>query len=178
MLDKLYITPRQWMHILRWSLYTLLFLTAMLLQTVVLGHQTLLGAKPDFVPVVITCVCLREGPERGGLFALLSSVFWALSGADMGSIYIIVLTVLPILGSLFCKRYLSGRYVPCLILCFLTLFVHHNASFLLKYIYEAMDSSLYFSRLLPCVLVSLLAQPLCYWLVKCIEKIGDAYEST
>ncbi len=178
MLDKLYVTPRQWMHILRWSLYALLLLAAMLVQTVVLGNRTLFGAKPDFVPVVITCICLREGAERGGLFALLGSIFWALSGVDMGSVYIIVLTILPILGSLFCKRYLSGRYIPCLFLCFLSLFVHHNVSFLLKYIYDGIAGSLYFSRLLPCVLVSLLAQPLCYWLVKCIEKIGDAYEST
>ena len=178
MLDKLYITPRQWMHILRWSLYSLLLLTAMLVQTVVLGNHTLFGAKPDFVPVVITCVCLREGAERGGLFALLGSIFWALSGADMGSVYIIVLTILPILGSLFFKRFLFSRYFPCLLLCFLTLFVQHSATFLLKFLYESIDSSLYFSRLIPCVLVSLLAQPLCYWLVKCIEKIGDAYEST
>ena len=59
MLDKLYITPRQWLHILRWSLYVVLFIVAMMVQTVVLGNRTLFGAHPHFVPVVITCVCLR-----------------------------------------------------------------------------------------------------------------------
>ena len=29
MLDKLYITPRQWLRILRWTLYAALFLLAM-----------------------------------------------------------------------------------------------------------------------------------------------------
>ena len=140
------------MHILRWSLYALLLLTAMLVQTVVLGNHTLWGAKPDFVPVVIACVCLREGAQRGGLFALLGSIFWALSGADMGSVYIIVLTVIPIWGTLLYKEFL-------------------------RFVYEPIDFNLYFTRLVPCVLVSLLAQPLCYWLVNCIVKIGDAYES-
>lgn len=177
MLDKLYITPRQWMHILRWSLYALLLLTAMLVQTVVLGNHTLWGAKPDFVPVVIACVCLREGAQRGGLFALLGSIFWALSGADMGSVYIIVLTVIPIWGTLLYKEFLFSRFLPCLVLCFLTLAVQHNVMFFLRFVYEPIDFNLYFTRLVPCVLVSLLAQPLCYWLVNCIVKIGDAYES-
>ena len=35
MLDKLYITPRQWLRILRWTLYAALFLLALLVQTVV-----------------------------------------------------------------------------------------------------------------------------------------------
>ena len=75
MLDKLYITPRQWLRILRWTLYFLLFLLAMLLQTVVFGNRRLFGAQLDLVPIVIACVCLREGAERGGTFALLTSLF-------------------------------------------------------------------------------------------------------
>ena len=46
MLDKLYITPKQWLHILRWTLYALLFLLAMMLQTVAFGNRTLLGVHP------------------------------------------------------------------------------------------------------------------------------------
>ncbi len=178
MLDKLYITPRQWLHILRWVLYTLLFLLAMMMQTVIFGNRTLFGAHPDFVPVVITCVCLREGPERGGLYALLCSLIWCLSGADQGSVCIAVLTVLPILGSLLCRAVLSNRFVPCLGLTFLTLFMEQTVMFLLRYFFGTMDGSLFWRTLLPCVLVSMLAQPAVYFLVKRIAKIGDAYEST
>ena len=95
MLDKLYITPRQWLRILRWTLYAALFLLALLVQTVVFGNRTILGAHPDLVAIVITCVCLREGPERGGTFALLASLVWCLSGIDQGSVCLLVLTVLP-----------------------------------------------------------------------------------
>ena len=41
MLDKLYITPRQWLRILRWTLYAALFLLALLVQTVVFGNRTI-----------------------------------------------------------------------------------------------------------------------------------------
>ena len=102
MLDKLYITPRQWLRILRWTLYAALFLLALLVQTVVFGNRTILGAHPDLVAIVITCVCLREGPERGGTFALIASLVWCLSGIDQGSVCLLVLTVLPVLGSILC----------------------------------------------------------------------------
>ena len=177
MLDKLYITPRQWLHFLRWSLYSFVFLLAMMLQTVVLGNRTFFGVHPDFVPIVITCVCLREGAERGGLFALLTSVFWALSGIEYGSLHILLLTVLPIVGSLLSSRLLSSRLMPCFIWTLFTLWVLHSVIFIFQTAFSATDSSLYFSVLLPCVCVSALTQPVFYWLVKCIENIGDKYES-
>lgn len=177
MLDKLYITPKQWLHILRWTLYTLLFLFAMMLQTVVFGNHKLFGVHPNFVPVVITCVCLREGAERGGLFALLTSLLWCLSGADEGSISIAVLTVVPVLGSVLCSAVLANRFLPCLAITLVTLFTEQTAIFLFKSFFGTMDGSLFLTALIPCVLVSLLAQPIVYLLVKCIAKIGDAYET-
>lgn len=178
MLDKLYITPKQWLHILRWTLYCLLLLLAMMLQTVVFGSRTVLGTHPDLVPVVIVCVCLREGAERGGTFALLASLFWHLSGAEQGSVCILVLTAVPVIGSLLCRAMLANRFVPCLIITLVTLFTEQAAMFLLKFFFEDMAGVLFVRELLPCVLVSLLAQPPVYWLVKRISKIGDAYEST
>ena len=112
MLDKLYITPRQWLRILRWTLYAALFLLALLVQTVVFGNRTILGAHPDLVAIVITCVCLREGPERGGTFALIASLVWCLSGIDQGSVCLLVLTVLPVLGSILCRAVLANRFLP------------------------------------------------------------------
>lgn len=177
MLDKLYITPKQWMHILRWCLYAFLFLVAMMLQTVVLGNRTLLGAHPNFVPVVIVCVCLREGAERGGLFALLSSLIWCLSGIDYGTVSLAVLTVVPVLGSVLCKTWLSNRYLPCLLICVLTLFIEQSVIFFLRSFFGDLELSRFLTDLLPCVLVSTLSQPLVYLAVKRIEKIGDPYES-
>ncbi len=178
MLDKLYITPRQWLLILRWTLYSLLFLSVMMVQTVVLGNRTVFGTHPSLVPIAITCVCLREGAERGGLFALLASLFWCLSGADLGSLSIFVLTVIPVLGALLCRAVLINRFLPCLAISFLALVFDQFLGFLLKYFFGHVPAALFTRELLPCVFLSILSQPLLYWLVKCIAKIGASYEST
>lgn len=178
MLDKLYITPKQWLRILRWTLYSLLLLLVILLQTVVFGNRTLFGTHPDFVPVVIACVCLREGAERGGTFALLGSLFWYLTGAEQGSVCIVTLTVLPVVGSLLCRTLLADRFLPCLLITLVTLFVEQTAMFLLKLFFDGLSGMFFVRKLLPCVAVSLLAQPLVYWLVKRIAKIGASHEST
>ena len=178
MLDKLYITPRQWLHILRWTLYFLLFLLAMMIQTVVLGNRPIFGGNPDFISVVIVCVCLREEPEQGGLFALLTSLFWCLSGADGGSISIAVLTILPVLGSILCRSVLNNRFLPNLLITAVTLLALHSAVFGMRCFFDGMKASLFAEKLLPSLGVSILAQPPVYWLVKQIHRIGEKYEST
>ena len=176
MLDKLYITPRQWLHFLRWALYSLVLLLTAMLQTVVLAGRV--SICPDFVPIVITCVCLREGPERGGTFALIASLLWCLSGADQGSVAIAVLTIVPVVGSLLSRAVLTNRFIPCLIIAFATVFIEQSVMFFLKFFFGSAAGSLFFTKLLPCVLISTLAQPPVYWLVKRIAKIGERYEST
>lgn len=177
MLDKFYITPKQWLRILRWSLYALLFLAAMMMQTVVLGNRTVLGTKPLLAPVVICCVCLREGAERGGVFALLASLFWCFSGAEYGPVSIAVQTAVPVLGAVGSRAVLSNRYVPCLLITFFTLLLEQSIVYALKLFGGSVQPQMFFTVLLPCVFVSLLFQPVIYLLVKQIEKIGDPYES-
>ena len=111
MLDKLYITPRQWLRILRWTLYAALFLLALLVQTVVFGNRTILGAHPDLVAIVITCVCLRGARSAAARSPLIASLVWCLSGIDQGSVCLLVLTVLPVLGSIPMPRR-AGKPLP------------------------------------------------------------------
>lgn len=178
MLEKFYITPGQWRHILRWFLYGMVFLGAMMLQTVILGRDGLFGQHPDIVAVVIITVCMVEGPERGGLFALVTSTFWALSGIDRGALQILCLTVIPVVCVHYSSRIFSIKYIPALLSCGLTMFLSHSLSFVLKVFYEAAPTHLFTTYLLPGLLVSLLFQPPVYWLSKSIEKIGDPYEAT
>ncbi len=177
MLGRFYITPGQWRRIFRWILYGLLFLGTVLLQTVLLGKNGVFGRYPDLVAVVIICVAVAEGPERGGMFALIASTFWALSGIERGAIQILCLTALPVLSSYVSRKYFSAPYLTSLITCGGTLLVAQTLSFLLKRFYEAIPGYLYMTRLLPGILVALLFQPLIYWLVKSIGKIGDPYEA-
>ena len=49
--------------LLKWCLYSALFLLVLLLTTVVLGSRTFLGVKLSLVPVYVACVACREGHE-------------------------------------------------------------------------------------------------------------------
>lgn len=159
-------------------MYCLLFLTAVILQTVIWGKDGILGHTPDLVALVIITVCLIEGSERGGLFALITSTIWALSGIDRGPLQILCLTVLPVLCSHYGRKILSIAYVPELLSCILVLFITGLLEFFLRVFYDGIPSHMFFTRLLPGILVTLLFQPVAYWLVKSIEKIGDPYEAT
>lgn len=96
---------------------------------------------PDLVAIVITCVCLREGPERGGTFALIASLVWCLSGIDQGSVCLLVLTVLPVLGSILCRAVLANRFLPSLLVCFVTLAVEQGLILLMKHFFAASRGS-------------------------------------
>ena len=178
MLGRFYITPGQWRRIFRWFLYGVLFLGTLLFQTVILGKNGVFGQHPDLVAVVIVCVAMAEGPERGGMFALIASAFWALSGIERGALQILCLTVFPVLCGYSSRKLFSVPYLTSLVTCGVTLFIAQTLGYLLERFYEALPGYLYLTRLLPGILVALLFQPMFYWLVKSIGKIGDSYEAT
>ena len=117
------------------------------------------------------------GPERGGTFALIASLIWCLSGIDQGSVCLLVLTVLPVLGSILCRAVLANRFLPSLLVCFVTLAVEQGLILLMKHFFAgvAWEQA---GRALRCLLVTLPVQPAVYGLVKCIAKIGEYHEST
>jgi len=177
MLDSFYITPKQWMHILRWIVYTVSFVILMMIETVMIGRHTIMGVHLSFVPVMITCVCMIEGPERGGIYAFLMSLVWCFSGADYGYCSVAVLTCVPILASLICQNVIKGKFIPSLISSAVVLLVDQSFIFIIKYFLGYVGLNQYTSVLLPMVGLSVLSQPILFLLVKAISKIGDKYES-
>ena len=86
------MTTRRLFSVLRWALYALVFLLAMMVQTVVLSRG-IHGFFVSCVPLAVACVSMQEGAEGGGAFALAAAFLWCLSGADYGSAQIVTLTV-------------------------------------------------------------------------------------
>lgn len=175
MLEKLHITARQWLRLLKWTLYSLCFLVLLLTETVLLGDVHPLGLRLHLLPIYLICVSVKEGAERGGLFALLASLFYCLSGADFGSVGIAVLTALSVFSALACTHFLNNRLLPCLLCCFLSQLCSESVTFLFHLLFRSMEASRYFSVLLPGVLLSMLTAPLLYVLVKAISRIGGKY---
>lgn len=178
MFKHFHLTKTQWLGILKWSLYGLLTLLTLLLQTVVLSRTTALRIKPTPLPVLIVCICVREGPERGGVYAIITSLLWCFSGADFGNLSVALLPVGAILSAVLCRAVLTLRFLPTALCAFAVTLLNASVIFVFKLILPptvALDN--YWRLLLPGVAISMLFLPIQYPLVKCISRIGvrDAY---
>lgn len=109
-LSKLYITKRQRRGMLRWALYSAACIGVLVLQDVILTRLRLFGGTFDLAPLAILTVCVLEGAERGSVFALLASVFYAYSGSAPGIFVITVLTAICVLTAVFRQNFLQPGF--------------------------------------------------------------------
>lgn len=175
MLEKLRLTPRQWKNVAKWSLYALLFLVVMLIQTVTLGNVYIFGTGLSLLPIVCCCICLTESAGNGGIFVLFASTLWCLSGADLGSVWVLLWTVLSVLTAIFCRVLLNDRILSGAVCCFVMLLCCESLGFLVKRLLEHIAGIYYLTKVLPCVVLSMLCYPLIYWVVRSIARIGGTY---
>lgn len=158
-------------NILMWALYAALFLMAVVIQTVIFGKLRLFGVKLAIVPVCLACIAMQTGSENGALFGLVAGIFWMLSGADGGVIYILLFPVCGAIAGYLCDRYLNRRFVSALLMCLLALSVTQIAHFL----FRMFLGDLVWSNFLPVLVqiaLSMLASPFLYPLAKLIRKAG------
>ncbi len=165
------MTTRRLFSILRWALYALLFLLAMMLQTVVLARG-IGGFFISCVPVAVACIAMQEGAEGGGAFALAAAVLWCLSGAAYGSAQIVTLTVAGVLCGGLCEVVLTKKLLPAAGLCAMTLLLCDGVCFLLRLYLGGASGADAVSYLLPSLGISLCFLPLFYVPAHFIAKIG------
>lgn len=110
LLSKLYITPTQRRKIAKWLLYSLLCVAVLVVQDVVLSRVRLFGGMVELVPGVIMLVCMLEGAENGGVFALCASLFYLYSGSAPGTYVLVLITVPAILAVIFRKNFLQRGF--------------------------------------------------------------------
>ena len=173
MFKYFHLTKRQWQGILKWSLYGLLTLTVLLLQTVVLSRLPVLGVKLTPLTALIVCVCIREGPERGGVYAILAALFWCLSGSDFGNISVAVIPIGAMLSAVLCRAVLTMGFLPTALCCLGVSLLNDSLIFVFKLILPptvALEN--YWKVLLPGVGLSMAFVPIHYALVKLISRIG------
>lgn len=156
---------------LMWTLFGLLFLLVMLLQTTVFGRTRFFGVKLNLIPVVIVCISMGAGQEAGGLFGLLAAFFWYAAGAADGTMSFITFTVTGILSGYLCSNWLAPHFLPALVLSCGALLFHEGSLFLLRFYLGSAGLSLF--RWVPLTTVlSLLACPFLYFPAKFIRKAG------
>ena len=157
---------------LRWTLYAVLFLAAMLLQTIVFPQIKLTGITLCVVPTCVACVAVREGAERGTLYAILTGVLFCLSGVSEGPLYIVLLALTAALAGAICDNFYTRSFVPALVLSLMGLAICEGLVFLFRVNTAGTDAALWHTVLLPEILLSALAFPPFYLGAWAISRIG------
>ena len=94
-LEKLYLTQKQRVNLLRWFLHALTVLILSLIQDVMLCRMSIFGATTDLVPGAIFTLCVLLGCERGCVFALIAGALFAFSGMGPG---FHAIALIPVIG--------------------------------------------------------------------------------
>ena len=110
LLNKLYLTPHQRKRLLKWTFYALACILALTLQDSVLAKARIFGGVIDLAPCAIALICVLEGAESGGVFALVSAVIFVFSGTAPGAYSVAFLTVLSVLAALFRENFLRRSF--------------------------------------------------------------------
>ena len=162
---------QKYRNFIMWVLYALFFLLVMLVQTTLFGRVRIWGVKISLLPMVMVCIAMQTGHEAGGLFGLLTALFWHMAGGDNGSLAMLSFTLCGILSGWLCQVLFPRRFLPALLLCFGALLIHEGAVFLLQYYLGGAEGALL--RWAP--MTALLSLPVCpfiYLPAKLIRKAG------
>lgn len=156
---------------LMWALYGLLLLMVLVLQDVVFGRARYFGTKISLIPLVIACVAMHGGAEKGGAFGLAAGVVWCLSGGDGGGMLIIFSTVCALAAGYLCDRYLNRNILSAAMMSVLALVLTQTLLFLFK-LYMGQTGSEGWMVLAKQLALSMLGFPPVYLLAWAIGKVG------
>ena len=171
-LQKLRITKKQGRTLLKWVLYAAVLVVIVVVQGVILSRLPLFGAKVNLLPCYVMCVCIVEGADRGGVFALFASLVWALSGAQLGAVSILVLTLGGLAAGILMERLLRDNLVTCVLCCLAVTLVHESAILLLLLFLGQVTPFQYVRILLPGAAFSVVPCPAFYYLSRAITRVG------
>ncbi len=169
--EKLLLSQRQRFGLLRWTLFGLLCLLALLVQDVMVYRLDIFGAGTDLVPCAIMMVAALQGAESGSIFSLTASVLYYFSGSAQGPYVVPLVTVLAILAAIFRQACLRKGFFSILLSTALGMvcyeLVLHGIGLFLKH-----TVSHWTLAALLTALISLAAVPVCYPIARAIGKIG------
>ena len=171
LLSKLYITPSQRKKLYRWLSYSAVSIALLVIQDVILWRFELFGGVIDIVPAAIILICVMEGAESGGVFALCASIFYYYSGSAPGA-YCITLLVLPSVAvAMFRQSYLRRGFVSHWLCTAVAAFVYQTGVFAMALFFSNTFFSHWLSFLMNAALGTA-ALPVVYPLLNAVSQIG------
>ena len=109
-LNKLYITKRQRLSLLKWFLYGLILLLISLLQDVVLCRISVFGASTDLFCAAILLLCIMLPTDTCAPFVVICSVIYYFSGMAAGPYAILYLSGIGTVLNIFRYAYLRKSF--------------------------------------------------------------------
>lgn len=170
-LSKLYLTRQQRRTILKWVVYLILLVLVSLVQDVILCRFRLWGAATDLVPCLLLLICITEGAEGGGVFALLGALYYLYSGTAPGPYVVALIPVIGIPLSILRQAYLRKGFLTALICLIPAMVLYELGVFAFGMFLERTFAWRLMGFLLS-ALLSMLAVPVMYPVCRLIHKIG------
>lgn len=173
LLARLVLTQKQRRSLLKWFLYTLLLLVLSVLQDSIFSRTHLFGATTDLVPCGIFLICILEGAESGSLFALIAATGYLFSGTAPGSYCIVFITVLGVVASAFRQGYLQSGFGAAMLCTGVALLLYEICVFAIG-LFLGLTHWGRLGVFCLTALLSLIAAPVIYPIVKRLEAIGGS----
>ena len=170
-LSKLYLTRQQRRTILKWVVYLILLVLVSLVQDVILCRFRLWGAATDLVPCLLLLICITEGAEGGGVFALLGALYYLYSGTAPGPYVVALIPVIGIPLSILRQAYLRKGFLTALICLIPAMVLYELGVFAFGMFLERTFAWRLMGFVLS-ALLSMLAVPVMYPVCRLIHKIG------
>lgn len=170
-LSKLYLTRQQRRTILKWVVYLILLVLVSLVQDVILCKFRLWGAATDLVPCLLLLICITEGAEGGGVFALLGALYYLYSGTAPGPYVVALIPVIGIPLSILRQAYLRKGFLTALICLIPAMVLYELGVFAFGMFLERTFAWRLMGFILS-ALLSMLAVPVMYPVCRLIHKIG------
>ena len=170
-LNKLYITKKQRMNLLKWLLFALLLVFLSVVQDVILSQVRIFGATTDLLCGALLMVCIMLDPEQGCIFILTGATLYHFSGVSPGPYTIAFLTVIGLIISIFRQAYLRRSFITTFLCTGVAIMVYE----LMVFAAGAFWGHTNITRLqvfLLSGLYTLLVTPVLYPIFRVIGKIG------
>lgn len=169
--EKLLLSQRQRHGLLRWTLFGLLCVLALLVQDTMLFRLNIFGAGTDLVPCMILMITCLQGAEQGSIFALVASVLYFFSGSAPGPYVVPLITIFAVLAVIFRQACLRKGLFSILISTGLGLLCYELCLFGIGLFLEHTLAQ-WAGTMLLTALLSLAAVPVAYPIARAIGKIG------
>lgn len=171
LLGKLLLTRKQRQTVLRWSLYGLMCLIALLVQDVLMSRVRIFNTTTELVPCFILAVCILQGAESGCVFALVVSLLYYFSGSAPGIWCVPVLTALAVVAAIFRQAYLRKGFFTLLLCLSVAMLLYELSNFAIGLFLDLTYPARLGAFCLSAVL-TLIVMPVTYPILMSIGKIG------